>query len=127
MKVALAIALLCLAAAQRQVTLKPDSTGESAGCKPGETVAFRIESNPTTGYSWFFVPPNSATASLQNDFTGTYIPPDSQLMGAPGIQEFQVKCSEQARSNDAYQFTLIKKRPWEDKSLRTKVVTLTVE
>lgn len=127
MKFAVVLALLAVASAQRTVTLDPEKAEESAGCRPGELVVFSITSNASTGYQWFFVPPNSQTASLQNGNTGTYVQAETGLVGAPGRQEFHVQCSSQAQTNDAYQFTLIKKRAWETTSLRSKTVTLVVE
>lgn len=125
MKAALVLVFIGLVAGQKLVELN-ESGDEVATCAAGETVAFRIPSNPSTGYSWFLVPSNSPTATLMNGYEGTYIPGEA-IPGAPGHQEFLLKCSEQANTNDTYDFTLIKRRPWEDQSIRSKAVTLRVE
>lgn len=126
MKAVLVIAAIALVAGQKLVELK-EAGDEEAACKAGETVAFRIASNPSTGYSWFLVPSESTTASLVGDNNeGTFIPGEA-MPGAPGKQEFLLKCNEQANAGDSYCFTLIKRRPWEDHSVRSKTVTLRVE
>jgi len=126
MKAVLVVAAIALVAGQKLVELK-ETGDEEATCRAGETVAFRIASNPSTGYSWFLVPSDSTTASLvNNNNEGTYIPGEA-MPGAPGQQEFLLKCNEQANVNDSYPFTLIKRRPWEDYSVRSKTVTLRVE
>jgi predicted secreted protein len=124
MKAVLVVVALALVAGQRVVGLK-ETGDEEATCQAGEKVAFRIASNPSTGYSWFLVPSDSVTASLLSGNEGTYIPGES-MPGAPGEQEFLLKCHEQANIGDTYPFSLIKRRPWEDHSIRSKAVTLTV-
>lgn len=126
MKTVLVVAILALATAQKVVKLTESSEDEQATCKAGETLAFHIPFNPSTGYKWVFTPSAFDTASLVTGPEGTYLPGEA-VPGAPGLQEFLLKCHEKAQLNDTYSFTLVKRRAWEDSSVQAKTVLLRVE
>ena len=101
MAIAIPLAALAAFAALAAVALSggsDPSTGDSM-----ETKVIELESNPTTGYSWAIY--YSDGLHVESEF----IPPDSELMGAPGKQVFTIT----AESPGTYHFKAEYKRPWE--------------
>lgn len=54
------------------------------GVKLGEPTRFEISSNRSTGYSWSLVPPNSPYIRVVGGYQGEYLPPKTNMPGAPG-------------------------------------------
>ncbi|MBO7409774.1 MAG: protease inhibitor I42 family protein [Candidatus Methanomethylophilaceae archaeon] len=88
-----------------------------ASIKIGETFEWKLESNPSTGYSW----------QIRNVEEGITVESDfitkSDLCGAPGVQVLKIK------SELAGTFTLLADyaRPWENcEPLETKELVLDV-
>lgn len=79
-------------------------TNKAITVKPGETIKVLLDENPTTGYSWVF----NVTSGLAIA-TDKYQEPDSGLMGAGGVHEWQIK----ATGTGSQQVSAIYKRPWE--------------
>lgn len=71
-----------------------------------EKIQYVLPSNPTTGYSW------NITASEGLDVVDEYRPPNTNMMGAPGIQVYTVS----AKKAGQYDFDAVYKRPWENAS-----------
>ena len=63
---------------------------------------WEIESNPTTGYSWFLV--SDEGLKVETEFITK-----SDLCGAPGIQVFMISSSKKG----TFELTAEYKRPWE--------------
>ena len=62
--------------------------GEEILLKQGETYTIYLEENPTTGYRWAVYLLDLRVVSIAEN---TYIPPDTDLSGAPGIRKVVVK------------------------------------
>lgn len=71
----------------------------------------RLTSNPTTGYSWFWV--NDGSLQGVTPVQHVYLPPNSHLIGAPGIEEWTFQIATEWR--DVPQVLHVKMqylRPW---------------
>ena len=89
--------------------------------KTGQRFTIRMESNPTTGYSW------QISKALDNKIilvTNAYIPPDSKLIGAGGHELWTFKAIAEGQTDIAMKYI----RPWEqDQPARTNVFTVIVK
>ncbi|OPY29935.1 MAG: Chagasin family peptidase inhibitor I42 [Methanocella sp. PtaU1.Bin125] len=78
--------------------------GKTITVKPGETIKIQLDENPTTGYSWAF----NATPGL-TIAQDVYHEPDSDLVGAGGVHEWQIK----ATGTGNQQVSAVYRRSWE--------------
>lgn len=71
----------------------------------------RLNSNPTTGYSWFLVSyPNNLLTVVSHQYT----PPKTQMPGAGGVEVWQFQANEDAFSAPrVIKITMMYARPWE--------------
>ncbi len=76
----------------------------TVSAKNGETFKISLEDNPSTGYVW-----NVSVTSGLTIVNNTYLPPNTTLVGAPGIREWQVTVN----GTGTQQFSGIYKRPLE--------------
>jgi inhibitor of cysteine peptidase len=81
--------------------------------KPGQrTITIRLQSNPTTGFSWFWVP--SATTRLIRPTDHQFTAANNGLMGAPGVAVWHFKISPIAHDAPMVaQIGLVYARPWQ--------------
>jgi len=80
--------------------------GEPIKVTAGQIFTIRMESNPTTGYSW------QLSKDLDNIIvlvTNTFIPPDSKLCGAGGHELWTFKAIGEGQTNIIMKYI----RPWE--------------
>ena len=80
------------------------------------TTEIDLKENPTTGYMW-----NATVTSGLEIVNDSYIAPETQLMGAPGMHEWVIKAT--APGNQT--FMAVYHRPWEP--VTTSDVTYTVK
>ena len=92
---------------------------------PLSTAQISLTSNPTTGYSWYLIPPNIPGLKITNP-QGTFKAPDKNVMGASGTQEFEITCTEECQDGDNYEITMIYSRPWEKDPGKIKNVAVSV-
>lgn len=90
---------------------------------PFGSAAMQITSNPSTGYSWNLIPPSSFLIKVL-DPKGEYTPANTKSLGAPGIQTFEILCTELCHEGDEQEITLVYSRPWENDPARIKTVTV---
>lgn len=107
-------------------TLKLDANadGTSQTLKKGEAMSITLESNPSTGYSWYAA--ISDTAVLAQMGEPEYTAPaesSTPLVGASGTQTFLF----QAAASGITTLTLEYKRGWETDIAPEKTITITVE
>jgi len=94
--------------------------GEPIKVKAGQKFIIRMESNPTTGYSWQLSKDLDNIIVLVNN---TFIPPDSKLCGAGGHELWTFKAIEPGQTNIIIKYV----RPWEkNQPARTNVFTVIV-
>ena len=106
--------------------LKLDSTadGTTQQLKKAEAMSITLESNPSTGYSWFAS--ISDTAILAQMGEPEYTAPtesSTPVVGAPGTQTFLFQAIETGTTT----ITLEYKRGWETDVAPEKTITITVE
>ena len=78
------------------------SENKSVSANVDSVYRWEIESNPTTGYSWFLV--SDEGLKVETEFISK-----SDLCGAPGIQVFMISSSKKG----TFELTAEYKRPWE--------------
>lgn len=89
--------------------------------KVNEQFVIQLESNATTGYSWFVTQiSNSAVVSKLSE---EYIPPTSSALGAPGAQKFTFKALAVGTSGITLQY----KRGEAGTAADTKTFSVTVK
>ncbi len=106
--------------------LKLDASveGTTQQMKKGEVMAITLESNPSTGYSWFATISDDLVVaqmgeSEYNEPTQSATP----VIGAPGTQTFYFEAVDSGVAT----ITLEYKRGWEKDVAADKTITLTVE
>ncbi|OMJ81472.1 hypothetical protein SteCoe_18036 [Stentor coeruleus] len=92
---------------------------------PNSSAKMQITSNPTTGYSWRLIPPDSFPIKCPNP-SGTFIAANTLALGAPGKQIFELICTTECHEGDTETLTLIYSRPWEKEPVQFKTITVTV-
>jgi inhibitor of cysteine peptidase len=92
--------------------------------KSSPTFTIKLQSNPSTGFSWFLVKYDS---NLITPISHKYIAPDTKLVGAPGYEEWVFKADPRALVvPQITKIQLAYTRPWNLEGYRTttfKVVT----
>jgi inhibitor of cysteine peptidase len=59
---------------------------KTVSAKAGENFTITLEENPSTGYAW-----NVTVTSGLAIVNDTYLPPNTSLLGAPGLHEWRIK------------------------------------
>ena len=97
--------------------------GTPVALKIGETLAITLDSNPSTGYSWQFLPMKRAI--LQQQGEPEYTPPAQPLPGAGGQHTFQFAAVGAGTTT----LTLVYKRSFEpnDAPAQTFTIQVTVD
>jgi len=107
-------------------TLKLDATadGTTQQIKKGEAMSITLESNPSTGYSWYAAISNIAVLAQMGEPEYT-APAESStpMVGAAGAQTFLFQATEIGSTT----ITLEYKRGWETDVAPEKTITITVE
>jgi inhibitor of cysteine peptidase len=74
------------------IVLGSDDSGAEFDLNIGDEIVVELESNPSTGYSWeLALPDSSPMVQLRSS---VYTAPDSDLVGAPGTQQFTFEAVE---------------------------------
>lgn len=85
-----------------------------------------ISSNPTTGYLWYILDPQSDVLSVTN-LEGVYNPPPpGSQVGVSGKQVFELVCNSRCVHGQVLQLTISKKRPWETNAVETRTFQVRV-
>lgn len=88
--------------------------------KNQKEITVTLKANKTTGYSWFLV---SYDHELLEPEKSTYIPPTSQLVGAPGKMTFTFEVDDDAFTVPRMShISLIYARPWDMKDASIRVI-----
>lgn len=83
-----------------------DNSG-SVTVKNGQLFEISLKGNPTTGYNWEAAPPFDDR--LLSQVGMPEFKPDSNLLGAPGMQVFRFKALKKGETT----LKLVYRRPWE--------------
>ncbi len=95
-----------------------DDNGSSVELTTGDTFRIKLNENPSTGYQWTL----NTTGGLEV-ISDNYLPPDSDLVGAGGIHEWDIK----ATASGTQQVTGVYSRSWENLTGSEQRFVLTVE
>lgn len=113
--VAISLAILMLAlffsgCSAAGKTLTEKNNGDSINLKIGDDIEIKLESNPTTGYSWFLSDKfDSAIVSVTGPI---YMESknNKELVGAGGYEIFTIKAISKGKTSIILNY----KRPWEE-------------
>ncbi len=95
-----------------------DNNGSTVELATGDTFQIKLNENPTTGYQWTL----ETTGGLEI-MSDNYLPPASELLGAGGIHEWDIK----ATASGTQQVTGVYSRSWENMTGSEQRFVLTVE
>jgi inhibitor of cysteine peptidase len=100
------VALAAGCGRSEEIALDADDNGRQIEAKKGQVLAVTLESNPTTGYQWEWVP--SQEDVLQQVGEAEF-QPRSDLVGAPGTQTLRFKAVKAGQTT----LELVYRRSWE--------------
>jgi inhibitor of cysteine peptidase len=105
--------------------LDASADGSTQQLKLGEVMAITLESNPSTGYSWFATVsnPDVLTQMGEPEYIEPTQPSSTMIVGAAGTETFMF----QGTTAGSATITLDYKRGWETGVAPEKTITLTVE
>jgi predicted secreted protein len=106
------------------VQLDASADGTTQQLKKGEIMAITLESNPSTGYSWFATisDPKVVVQMGEHQYQEPASSSSTPIVGAAGTQTFFLQAAETGTAT----VTLDYKRSWEDVAPE-KTITITVE
>ena len=107
------------------LVLDASADGSTQQLKLGEVMEITLESNQSTGYSWFASVSNPDVLAQMGE--PEYIEPtqssSTMILGAPGTETFMFQGTDAGSAT----ITLDYKRPWEKDVAPEKTITITVE
>lgn len=105
--------------------LDANADGTTQQLKMGEVMAITLESNITTGFSWFATVsnPDVLTQIGEPEYVEQGEKTDTQVLGAPGNETFMF----QGSATGSATLTLDYKQGWEQDVAPEKTITITVE
>lgn len=117
--------LLAGCAPGNAVKIGNDANGQKISIKPNQTLAIRLESNPTTGYGWEVAECDEAILKPLGEAEYEQAKPNQNLVGGGGWQTFQFRPEKTGQTR----VKLIYHRPWEKdvEPLQTFEVQVSVE
>lgn len=120
------IALACLvgaglagAAAGARIVVGPGANGTQRVLRVGDALVVRLPSNPSTGYSWSI---RSSASPVLARAGRAYVPPDGELVGAPGTARLRFRAVAVGRGT----LRLAYVRPWEHDAAPARAFALRV-
>lgn len=87
--------------------------------EPSNSAFMEISCNPSSGYFWYVIPPNSAKIKVKEIY-GTYTPPPAQTAGVSGTQTFEVIFNDLYSNDDKKSLILYKTQTWDMSLYETK-------
>ncbi len=123
---ALFISAICISSCSTaDKTLTEENNGDILKLKTDDVIEIKLESNPTTGYSWFVGDGLDETIVSVSDPEFIEFKEDEELVGAGGYEIFSLKAISEGR----IELILNYKRPWEEgeEPIDTFELTISVE
>ena len=107
------------------LVLDASADGSTQQLKLGEVMEINLESNPSTGYSWFASVSNPDVLAQMGEpeYVESTQSSSAMIVGAPGIETFMFQGTDAGSAT----ITLDYKRPWETDVAAEKTITITVE
>ena len=108
------LSMILLCSCKNITELTFDNKGSSVVLEKGDKINIKLESNPTTGYSWILSKETDTTIVSLIDSKFVQTEKEEELVGAGGYEvfTFQAKKSGQTEIILAYQ------RSWEEEELK---------
>ena len=110
---------------EASLTLDANADGSTQQITMGEVMAITLESNPSTGFSWFATISDTDVLSQMGE--SEYIEPtqssSTMILGASGTETFMFQGTAAGNAT----ITLDYKRGWETDVAPEKTITITVE
>lgn len=103
------VLLLAGCAASGEQVIGKEANGTAITVKPGQALAVRLESNPTTGYSWGIAECDPAVLKSRGDAQFESSKPGQQVVGAGGWETLRFDAQTSGKTN----LKLVYRRPWE--------------
>ncbi|NQT66287.1 MAG: protease inhibitor I42 family protein [Actinobacteria bacterium] len=110
--ITLLIILLCSCKSIAELTF--DDKGKSFELEKGDRINIKLESNPTTGYSWILDGETDTSVVSLFDSKFVQTEKEEELVGAGGYEIFTFK----AENNGQTEIILTYKRSWEEEELK---------
>jgi len=118
------ILLFCLGSCSSGKTLTEKNNGDNVVLHVNDTLEIKLESNPTTGYSWFLS--GDVDSSIASVTGPGFIEAkkDGDVVGAGGHEVFTIKATGKGQTSIKLNY----ERPWEEEEepIETFEVTITV-
>lgn len=90
---------------------------DKVSVKSGEDFTIKLESNPTTGYTWQPIYDDAYVKLVSNDFIRA-----TKLMGAGGLERFFFRAVKSGNT----EIEMLYKRVWEKKALKSRKITVDI-
>jgi inhibitor of cysteine peptidase len=112
----------CLVAGK---TLTEKNNGDSINLKINDTLEIKLESNPTTGYSWFLSDNVDETIVSVTSPEFMESKKDEELVGAGGFEIFTIKAIAKGKIDIILNY----ERPWEEgvEPIETFEITISID
>ena len=110
--ITLLIILLCSCKSIAELTF--DDKGKSFELEKGDRINIKLESNPTTGYSWILDGETDTSVVSLFDSKFVQTEKEEELVGAGGYEILTFK----AENSGQTEIILTYQRPWEDEELK---------
>jgi len=106
-------------------TLTEKNNGDSLNLKINDTVEIKLESNPTTGYSWFLNDNVDETIVSITSPEFMESKKDEELVGAGGYEIFTIKAISKGKTDIILNY----ERSWEEgiEPLETFEITISID
>jgi len=106
-------------------TLTEKNNGDSINLEIDDKVEIKLESNPTTGYSWFLSDKVDSTIVSVTDPVFIESKKDKELVGAGGYEIFTIKTISKGKTSIILNY----ERPWEEEvePIETFEITISVD
>lgn len=106
-------------------TLTEKNNGDSINLKINDNLEIKLESNPTTGYSWFLSDKVDSTIVSVTDPVFIESKKDKELVGAGGYEIFTIKGVSKGKTSIILNY----QRPWEEEvePIETFEITISVD
>ena len=104
------------------ITLTERNHGDNLTLKINDTLEIRLESNPTTGYSWFLGEQIDNNIISITDPEFIQAKKDKKLVGAGGYEVFTVKAISKGETSIILNY----ERPWEEEEEPIKTFEITI-
>ena len=106
-------------------TLTEKNNGDSINLKINDSLEVKLESNPTTGYSWFLNDNVDVTIVSVSDPVFIESEKDKELVGAGGYEIFIIKAISKGKTSIILNYEI----PWEEEvePIETFEITISVD